>query len=228
MKPHNNHTFGQKVQHVKSPNSKGIIKHLVSKFEKISLNHRLLFSLYSFPYFGVLRREINLARITSDDVVLNIGCGAMPFTALYVSKITGAQVIAIDNDPQVICQAKQTVSYWNMADRITIMFADGKDVEGIFFTKAIVALQALPKREILKNLTESNVSGATLLFRQPRNWCKNQYDDLPESSSDGFVRHLMPTFSKTLMFAVDKSHKHEEALFEDIPLIADQHNNRSA
>lgn len=199
MKNFSNYVSNHRSQYISKPSDKGLIQHIVSKFEKVSLNHQLLFSLYSAPYTGVLKREIALADITGDDIVLNIGCGAMPFTALNIAALTGAKVIAIDNDPDTIQQAKATVDNCNMAHKIEILLADGKNVSGVYFTKAVIALQAAPKKQILHNLLSIAPSGGKLLFRQPRKWCEKQYESLDEGQAEAYTGHLMPTFGKTLL-----------------------------
>jgi len=50
---------------------------------------RILFKLYMLPYTRVVRREMDLGDIGKDDVVLNVGCGSMPFTAALITDLTG-------------------------------------------------------------------------------------------------------------------------------------------
>lgn len=185
---------------VSASGSISIIKMAVSKFEKGSVNSKLFFKIYAAPYASVLNREITLAGISSDDIVLNIGCGAMPFTAIYYALKSGAKIIAVDNDHEVIEQAKNCVANYGLHRQIEIVEADGCNIVCIRFTKAIVALQAAPKDEVLKNLLKVSPPNTDLLFRQPRNIFRNHYGTVDESEASSFVRHFMPTFGKTLLF----------------------------
>ena len=177
-----------------------VIKATVSRFEKKTANHPTLFKLYAAPYAGVLNREIALAEISAKDVVLNVGCGAMPFTAIYLALQTGARVVAIDNDPEVIDKGRDCVRRYSLERQIEVVTADGKDIEFIRFDKALVSLQAAPKDEILQNLLKVSPSGSKLLFRQPRNIFTNHYGFVSTEGCIASVKHYMPTFGKTLLF----------------------------
>lgn len=191
-------TYSRKSSLIK--NKKSIIKTLVAGFEKLSTANSFLFRLYSAPYCFVLDREIKLAKINSRDIVLNIGCGGMPFTAIYIAQKTGAKVIAIDNDPMAVEMAKNNVIKSRLSDKITVECVDGKDYNKPVFNKAIIALQASPKNEILHSLIRIAPKGSKLLFRQARNAFKNQYDILKADNVSGVVTHKMLTFNQTLLF----------------------------
>ncbi len=64
------------------------------------------FWLYHNLYKHVVKKEVELARISQEDTVLNIGCGAIPFTALHIVQMTGAKVIALDKDPEAVSKAR--------------------------------------------------------------------------------------------------------------------------
>ena len=62
-----------------------IIAPVVSKFESICSSMPWIVKRYMSFYDKVLDREIALAGISETDTVLNIGCGSIPFSAIYES-----------------------------------------------------------------------------------------------------------------------------------------------
>ncbi len=180
--------------------SASFIKSAVAKLEKLSVRNSFLIKLYSAQYESVLNREIKLAEMTAKDVILNVGCGAIPFTAIHCALKTGAKIIAIDKDPEVIDKANRTVSDLHLDGLIKIIHSDGKNISYFDYNKVIVALQVTPKQEVFDNLITIALMNTKFLFRQPRKIFRRHYDLLAEDKSIGFVRHNMPTFSKTLLF----------------------------
>ena len=183
---------------------KSFIKILIAKFEKISMANSFFYKMYSAPYTGVLNREIKLANINEKDTVLNVGCGGMPFTAIYIAKKTGARVIAIDIDKNAINTARQTIKNYNLENKISLVHVDGKHYPFENFNKALIALQASPKNDILNSLAKKIKNNGMILFRQAREKFNHQYDMLDTHQNNGFVKHKMLTFDRTYLFVCNK------------------------
>ncbi|MCL0050810.1 methyltransferase [Dehalococcoidia bacterium] len=179
--------------------------------DKAVLNGRLekaltrlppLASLYSRLYLGVVEREVKLAAIGDGDVVANIGCGAVPFTAIYLARLTGAKVIALDKDKKAAECARNYVEAGGLADTIRVVWGDGVQAsECESATAWIVALQAAPKNAILKHFLKSAPQGARIVFREPRPVFAGQYDQLPCSARPQSVtNHNMVAFNRSVLF----------------------------
>ncbi len=158
-----------------------MIKKAVSLLEKACSRCRLLVRLYSRPYVRVVENEIDLARITPTDRVLNIGCGAIPFTAMLIARLTGARVVAVDRDPQAARLAEACVRKAGLASLIRIVVCDGARPAWAphGFDVAVVALQAEPKAGILSSLLDSGRGRSRVVARVPRDPFLDQYDPLP-------------------------------------------------
>ena len=178
-----------------------LIKPLIASWEKKCNKIPFLFNLYARPYKSILKKEIALANISEDDHILNVGCGAMPFTAIYLAKYTGAQVWAIDRDQEVIKRAKYSIKNMGLEEKIQVLNADGIDFKKKKFTVAVVALQAEPKDEILENILSVSKPGTRFVFRLARDCFSSQYDFLSkEYLPDATVKQRMITFNKSVMF----------------------------
>jgi len=179
------------------------IKNIVEKFEKKLYGSLSFFKLYAYPYKGVVRREVNLAKVCEDDTVLNIGCGALPFTAVYITKITGARVTAIDKDKKALGAAQKITKSLNLEDKITLWYGNAADqVPDNGYSKAFVALQVEPKKEVLNNVLKN--SNPDVVVREPRERFKEIYDCLPQNFNvKGFTRHNLPTFDRSMLISKD-------------------------
>ncbi|MCK8825269.1 nicotianamine synthase family protein [Fuchsiella alkaliacetigena] len=178
-----------------------LIRPVIAKLEKVCNNSPLLFNLYSWPYKRIVQNEIDLAEIGATDRVLNIGCGAMPFTAVHVARLTGAKVWALDKDPEVIARARNCLARLGLEKQVKVFEGDGKEPFDKDFTAALVALQAEPKEKILKNLLARAQRGANLVFREPRGFFAEQYDQLPSTYQPcDLVKQPMITFDRSVLF----------------------------
>ena len=173
----------------------------VAAWEKMSSSSKILTWLYSRPYRQVIENEIKLANLGKDDIVLNIGCGAVPFTALYTAKLAGSRVYALDIDPCAAGYASQCVKMAGLEDRITVMHADGAQDFRHHFTASIVALQAAPKNRILEVMQKKSRPGARFIFRLASSPYKDHYDCLqtkirPEAETSQPMR----TFDRSVLY----------------------------
>lgn len=156
-----------------------IIAPLVKNLEKIISSNWVLSHFYAKPYLSVIKSEVDMAKISSKDKVLSIGCGAIPFTAVYIAKLTGAKVIAIDNDLAAIKKASQFVLKHNIGQLVDFKCISGEDVSAKDFTVAFVALQARPKDKIISNLLKTGTD-IKIIARKPLSKLTKEYDMLPD------------------------------------------------
>ncbi len=181
------------------------IPSLVGSLEKKASKSKLFIHVYGHCYKEVVKKEAILAKITSEDRVLNIGCGGIPYTAFQIVKQTGAKVWAVDNDPKAAEAADFCVSNMNMQDQIIIDCLDGAGKIPYPFDVAIVALQAEPKKDILYSLMNQGKAKGRLVFRKPREKVLHLYDDLPEElSPEGYTIQDKTTFGSSVLYRVHK------------------------
>lgn len=157
-----------------------MIQYCVRQGEKILSKMPFGANLYARPYRQVVKNEIALAQIGIDDVVLNIGCGAVPFTAIYLALLTGAKIWAVDRDRKAVDCARLYCQKIGLKEQIQFIEADGTQKIFVDFTVAVVALGAEPKALIMDNLLYQANPGIRLVFRQPDNFFKGCYDHLSQ------------------------------------------------
>lgn len=184
----------------------GIIQPMVRFLEKQISFCPPLIRLYMAPYRTVIQREIDLADIGPDDTVLNIGCGAVPFTAIHVARMTQAQVRAVDRDEKAVHKARLLVCAMGLEEYIQVEVGHGEEYLQYPFTVALVALQVVPKEEVWNSLFQQAPSGGRLIFRSPAPKYCTQYDDLPpQYIPSAMVHQPMKTFNRSLLFCKNGS-----------------------
>jgi protein-L-isoaspartate O-methyltransferase len=73
----------------------------------------------------MVEKEIKMAKINSDDLVLVIGCGSLPTTTVLISMKTGANVVSVDVDKKSIRDAAQYIKNLHLGDKIKLKHANG-------------------------------------------------------------------------------------------------------
>lgn len=184
-----------------------IVKHLVATLEKSCTSAPVLFDLYVRLYRSIVAREINLGDIDSTDCVLNVGCGAMPFTAALVAREAGAEVYALDRDENVQSQARRNLARAGVADRVEVVAGEGTAVDETTTVPleavdvAVVAVQAEPKAEIVSHLRDLEDGPERIVVRQPRSPFESEYGGLPDAfDPDDTTSYPMVTFGRSLLF----------------------------
>ncbi len=176
-----------------------LIKPLFASWEKKVYKSVSLSWLYSLPYRHVIKNEIELAGITGQDVVLNVGCGAVPYTAIYLHYFTGARVWAVDRDRDAVEKARFYLKRLNLLHDVKPLHRDAADSIPADFTTALVALQAEPKASIMDNLLACGGMGKRLVFREAKKYAQNQYDLLPRQHEPvKHVKHEILAFNSVL------------------------------
>lgn len=118
-------------------------------------------------YRWLVAGEIARVGIGADDLVLCIGGGPSPFTAMEIVRRTGARVVVIDCDRQAVKAARRLVADRGLAERIEVRLADGRFLSAAGFQVVHIARQAAPQKEILANLQATAAPDTRILRRRP-------------------------------------------------------------
>lgn len=138
-------------------------------FEKMGNNFEIISKSYIKIYEEVVKQEIKLANISSDDRILIIGCGSIPSTSIILAEKTNAKIVSIDIDPQAVIKASRYVKTHNLQNNIEITIGDGalypvKDFDVIFVLYGVGHHQ-----QLLRHLAENISKKTRLVCRAPNN-----------------------------------------------------------
>lgn len=171
--------------------------------EKTLCHFPILAKFCMHYYNNIVKEEINLAQIQSEDHVLFIGGGAIPSTAYRIHQYTGAKVDVIDKDRCAVTLAKNLTKIFGLQEKVHVFEADGRTIETKKYSVILVALQACPHRDILENVLEKAASNTRVVTRCPAHGLQAFYDNSPKDSrcyANVQAKQGNPTMEASLLF----------------------------
>lgn len=145
-------------------------------FEKYATRHKWLSKIYFKAYYAHVKREIELAEIKEKTKVLHVG-GGFPYTAVVIVRLTGADVVIFEIEPQIKDMASRWVNENGLQNKIKIFLANGADTSVSGFDVIIVSLNVTPKEDVLANIYNSCDPGTKIIYRSARKSLEAVYDD---------------------------------------------------
>ena len=125
-------------------------------------------SFFSFLYMKIhepsVKEEIAMANVKPSEKVLQIGCGAIPYSLLIFSRETHAQVTGIDNQPRSIAKAKK---YIGENKDIHIEQATGETYDVATFDVILISYGVGDIETVLRNTLQHLKSNGRIILRKP-------------------------------------------------------------
>lgn len=133
--------------------------------EKIIPYDKLILDRYIDWHKKLVGNEIELAGIKKNHKVLNIGCGSIPATCIFVHKATNAELVGIDNDPSAVKKALKILKIMNLSDKIEIKNEDAincnvKEFDIILISRGIVEIE-----KVLKHISINSKKDVVIVAR---------------------------------------------------------------
>jgi len=135
-----------------------LIEYIIIKFDKI-------IPIYLDFHIPIIDNEIKLANISNKDKILNIGCGPIPATSIYIAKKTNADVTAIDKNLQSVKKAEKLILKLKLKEKINFIHANALDFPLQKFDIIIVSLGTKEYDEVLKYISQNMKDDARLIVR---------------------------------------------------------------
>ena len=143
---------------------KKALDQLYNIYEKIFTN----ISFFSFLYMKIhepsVKKEIQMANVKPTDRVLQIGCGAIPYSLRIFSQETHAQVTGIDNQPRSIEKAKKFIG--DNKD-IHLEQAAGETYDVSAFDVILISYGVGDIEAVLKNTFHHLKTSGRIILRKP-------------------------------------------------------------
>jgi len=158
--------FYEKISPKFKKNSlKGVIDFSYVIFEKMAIKFNIISLSYLNLYAELVKKEIEMSKITSKDCILIIGCGTLPSTSLLISMKTNAKIVAIDKDKKAIKGAETFLSNIKMNDKIILKHADGLDYPFNDFNVIIILYGVKNLEKIIGDLYTKTKSNTRIIIR---------------------------------------------------------------
>ncbi len=155
-----------------------MIKEAIRVMEKFMSYSRFGIYLYCRPYKKIVENEIRLVDIKDTDVVFLIGSGAIPFTAIWIMRLSEARVICVDSDLKAVKRSRKVLKKLRLDEKITVKHHDGRTDLDILYSVCIIALQVSPLAEVIDQV---RFDQSRVIVRLPKVSYAKHYDVLPNS-----------------------------------------------
>jgi len=156
-------SFGLKEQ---APPFFNIAQHL----ESLAVRSSWVSSLYSYLFYeDLLEKELALADLEKAASVLHIGCGACPYTALYLAQ-KGCRVDACDCCMDAVYKAQTVVAKQGYSSKITIFPRNGTSIDCSIYDAVWISLNTYPKKKVILQALKTMKPGGKLIYRNNPPW----------------------------------------------------------
>lgn len=145
-------------------------------FEEYAARHKWLNRIYFKVYYAVIKKEIKLAKINDKTRVLHVG-GGFPYTAAIIVRLTGADVVVFEMDPEAKDMACEWIRENGLQEKIKVVLANGANTHVSGFDAIIVSLSVTPKKKVLANIYGSCDTGTKIIYRSARKSFEAVYED---------------------------------------------------
>jgi len=154
----------------------------------ILTNSRRIISCYKFNFLELLAvkinflytflmklrkpiflNEIKMAKITSKDKVLFIGCGILPSETILIAEQTKAKIIGIDNSIKACKLARSYVQKKGLSDLIKIEYENGVNYPVKNFDVIFIAINVWPIDSVLENLSCNAKTNTRIMCKSIKN-----------------------------------------------------------
>jgi len=133
--------------------------------EKTGLKFDVISSNYMKLYDDIVEKEVGMAKISSTDRILVIGCGSLPATTALIAMKTKAEITTIDIDRRAVHEASYFFKNLNLKHQITVEKADGLKYPINKFDVIFVLYGVQQQKEILAYLAENMQDATKIIFR---------------------------------------------------------------
>ncbi|MBU0496751.1 MAG: hypothetical protein KKG04_02205 [Candidatus Thermoplasmatota archaeon] len=147
----------------------GSFKHLMNTafiiFEKIAVHFDILTEVYINAYEEVIDAELSMLNLRDTDRVIVIGSGAIPVTAILITRKSKVRVTTIDIDPEAVARATLLIHRLGLQQQINVMLADGFSYPLHAFTVIFLLYGISHQERLLKAMIPKIDTGVKIITR---------------------------------------------------------------
>jgi precorrin-6B methylase 2 len=153
---------------------KEILDYLYFIYEYL-FSHILFFStLYLIFHKNAVEKEIFYFHLSQSDRILHIGCGAIPYTLILISRELKAYVLGIDHKKKIVNIANKFLKKNNLVNKCRIVVGEGNQYSVSDFNVIIISYGVENQDLVLKHVFNSMQDNARIILRKSTT-DKNEY-----------------------------------------------------
>ncbi len=143
---------------------------LSQKLESVAVRSATVAALYhKIFYKKMLEKEFLLADLQPGAKILHVGCGAYPYTALYLAQ-KGYRVEGLDCNETAVAEAKYFLEKIKLSEQVKVRYGNGINLTGGAYDAIWVSLNISDKERVLKQAFKALNHGGVLIYRNLPHW----------------------------------------------------------
>ena len=170
---------------------KEVLDHLYCTFEIFSNNIPFFAKLYIKFHKSSVKKEIEMLNLLSSDKILHIGCGAIPYTSIVLSREVNSKIVGIDYNPHVVGIANDYLKRYNLSNMVKIEIGDGKTYSISGFDVIILSYGIDGQDLVLRHAIDSMEKGARIILRRFTTERDNYIDSIVKEFSVCSIKLLL-------------------------------------
>ena len=139
-------------------------------------------------------KEHKAIQLKKTDVILHIGCGVFPYSAIVLSKKPHQKIVAIDKNFRIIHHARNIIHEKNLDDTISIDVGDGGSYDLESFSVIILSSCVDLTGNVLDHIIATAKPGTRFIIRELRPMSKHVKNYLKQKKDITLI-HQYGTFS---------------------------------
>lgn len=147
-------------------------KVLEKKMGKYGFLQNILLSYYR----PIVRKEVELGKVTQNLQVLCVGGGYFPCTAILFHQLSGATVTVLDNDLEAVEVAKDLVARLGLEEKVLVRHSEAMETTASAFDVVHIAMQVAPKEDVFNHLHGTMTEKSKILIRTPKQHLERGYE----------------------------------------------------
>jgi precorrin-6B methylase 2 len=175
---------------------KKALDQLYNIYELIFTNISFFSFLYMKFHEPSVKKEIAMAGVQPSEKVLQIGCGAIPYSLLIFSRETHTQVTGIDNQSRSIEKAKKFIGE---NQNIHVEQASGETYDVSAFDVILISYGVGDIEAVLRNTLQQLKKNGRIILRKPITETTDYIDSLLEHNATKKMKLLLSQESYILI-----------------------------
>jgi len=155
--------------------------------QKILTQKASLDSVFRSRNHDLLKQEIQLTGIGEGSVVGFVGCGCLPWSAIAIHELVGAEIVGFDRDEALVQLAAKVVEVLGIEAGVRVSGSEGERIDYRPFSHVYLAGMCDQKLSIIRQISAALAPGSTLLIRSGRSPYDFFYLPFLERALPGFA-----------------------------------------
>jgi len=145
---------------------KKILDYLYYQYELLAQLIPLFAKIYIKIHRPSVIKEIEMCDISPSDRIIQVGCGAIPYSLITIYKKLKIPLVGIDIKQKAVKKAEYYLKKFDLLDKIKVVKGDGTKYIFTNYDLILISYGAKNTDKVLKNVISNSKKDAKILLRK--------------------------------------------------------------